>query len=355
MSGGIIENTVKFRFPVSAPRPTWAEIAAFLKKLEPNVMHMETVYKMGDDRSLCIKYMSTDAMKQALQRNVDIVKFQYSNGKSIDVRMLPAGGNIRYVRVFDVPPEISDEDLSLALGKYGKIERMIREKFPSDLGLDHMFTGVRGLYMEVEKEIPPTVEILHWKGKIFYEELRNKCFLCQSVGHQRSNCPQRAVRTQRENEKREVNLPRTYAGVVIEAVTGTEEQESVEILEEEVIEEVDNEAVDIVPVGSQETSEVAEPVYRSEYERNLAENWAKFEEEKRRRQEEYRKNEKSMQRRYKESLEAREREQRDHWEKCEAERKSRQEKYKRDLSRQRQAQLEKEQAQSPPKKSIRKQ
>ena len=49
-----------------------------------------------------------------------------------------------------------DKDVSLVLGKYGKVKRVIREKFPAELGLD-MFTGVRGVYMDVEKRFPPRI------------------------------------------------------------------------------------------------------------------------------------------------------------------------------------------------------
>lgn len=129
-------------------------------------MEMETVYKMGEDRSLCIKFRTASAMEQALRRNAETVKFSYTNGRTVDIHMSRAGTNVRYVRVFDIPPEVSDEDLSMVLGAYGKIEKVIREKFPPNLGLDHMFNGVRGMYMDVDKDIPPTVDVLQWKGKV---------------------------------------------------------------------------------------------------------------------------------------------------------------------------------------------
>lgn len=152
----------------------------------------------------------------------------------------------------------------------------------------------------------------------------------------------------------------TYAGVVVQTVAPSMEQETIEIVEDDDIIEEERQPEAVVTEntqsGSTEHQEKAEPiVYGSQYEKDLAENWAKHEAEQRRKREEYRKHEKSMQRRYEEDLRAREKEQMDHWQKCEEERRSRQEKYKREMSQQSQANQVKEQIQSPPKKSSRKQ
>lgn len=61
-----------------------------------------------------------------------------------------AGSLTEYVRVYDLPPEVLDTQLKLVSAKYGAVKRIIREKFPADLGLD-MQTGVRGV--NVEKQI----------------------------------------------------------------------------------------------------------------------------------------------------------------------------------------------------------
>lgn len=70
-----------------------------------------------------------------------------------------AGQNITYVRVFYLPPELPDNAVSLVLGGYGKVDRIVREKFPSGLGLDHVYAGVRGVYVDIGKEIPASLDI----------------------------------------------------------------------------------------------------------------------------------------------------------------------------------------------------
>ena len=63
---------------------------------------------------------------------------------------------ILYVRIYGLPPEVADRKVASVLGKYGKVKRIVREKIPAELGLD-AYTGVRGVYMDVKKEIPSSL------------------------------------------------------------------------------------------------------------------------------------------------------------------------------------------------------
>ncbi|XP_062706796.1 uncharacterized protein LOC134287817 [Aedes albopictus] len=209
-------NTVQFRFPPGN----------FVKQLDTDLLLMEAAYKTARDRSLFIKFVSPDAMKQSLEKNVEPRAFVYTSGKSVDVRMLPAGVDMRYVGVFDLPPEITDESLATVLQEFGKIERVVREKFPAELGLDHLSTGVRGIHS--------SIDVLGWKGNVFYDGLRDTCFLCHALGYRKDSCPQKKSRN--VEEKKKGNTP-SYAGIV----AGTEiepvvEQESVESSGDEIIE-----------------------------------------------------------------------------------------------------------------------
>lgn len=109
-------------------------------------------------------------------------------------------GNTRYVRVFDLPPEVSDVDLVTVMQRYGKIKRTVRERFPADFHLD-LFTGVRGVYMNVEKEIPDVLYFRNRTGRVYYDGIKAKCFRCKSELHFKKDCPVLRARTSATQEK----------------------------------------------------------------------------------------------------------------------------------------------------------
>lgn len=228
-------NTVQFRFPPGSARPTWMEIASFVKQLDTDVMTMETTYKTAQSRSLFIKFISLDAMTESMRKNVNPRKFVYSSGESVEVRMSVAGTNVRYIRVFDLPPELPDDNLISALESFGKVERVIREKFPPELGLGHMFNGVRGVYMDVTKDIPPSLDVVGTTGRIFYDGLKDTCFLCREVGHKKESCPQRQFHSNRK-ERKEKHASISYAAVVSGEEVISEERIHSDISEDDVIE-----------------------------------------------------------------------------------------------------------------------
>lgn len=235
-----IVNTLQFRFPIGSPRPSYVEIAAFLKQLNVDPKLMETAYKTANDRSLFVKFITREAMMESLGNNSEVQKFTYSSSESVEVRMCIAGTNMHYVRVFDLPPELGDNNLSQALEPFGKVERIVREKFPAGLGLDHLYTGVRGVYIDVKQDIPPSVDVGNRKGRIFYYGLKDTCFLCRGVGHRKDACPQNTNRREKKTAHLGTSNPSSYAGVLsgmeyAEKSPGAAEDEIVEILEEEEI------------------------------------------------------------------------------------------------------------------------
>lgn len=182
-----VTNTIAFVFPDSAAQPTLPEMARFVKNLNGPREHLDSAYKNPEEKAILIKYKSEKGMADALSLNSVRQKFTYSNGIQVEVCMTEAGGNTQYIRVFDLPPEVPDSILAAELGKFGKIKRCVREKYPPELHLD-LFTGVRGVYMDVESQIPPALLFCNRRGRIFYRGNKLICFACGQEGHLKKSC-----------------------------------------------------------------------------------------------------------------------------------------------------------------------
>lgn len=187
-----VTNTIAFVFPDNAAQPTVPEMVRFVKSLNGTHEQIDSAYKNSMERAVYIKYKNEKGMQEALSHNEAKQSFHYSNGKQVEVCMSAAGCNTQYVRVFDLPPEVPDSVLAAELHKYGKVKRCVREKYPIEYDLD-VFTGVRGIHMEVEKQIPPVLSFSDRRGRIFYRGNKSICFACGQEGHLKKFCDRRNV------------------------------------------------------------------------------------------------------------------------------------------------------------------
>lgn len=65
--------------------------------------------------------------------------------------------------------------------------------------------------MEIAKEIPANIYISHFKARLYYEGLKNRCFFCKQEGHLKAECPK--MRSMKVSAK-----PGSYSGIVAGAV-----------------------------------------------------------------------------------------------------------------------------------------
>lgn len=200
MAGEVaVKNTLSFLFPRDADQPNVADMACFVRTLKGDQSMMETAYKISDEKSVFIRFKSEEAMNFVFANNAKSLPFHYNSGKKVMVRMSVAG-NTRYVRVFDLPPEISDNDLTSVFAKYGTVKRTVRERFPAEFQLN-MFTGIRGVYIDIEQQIPETLLFRNRKGRVYYEGVKQECFICKSDTHLKRLCPLQPER-QKNDEQR---------------------------------------------------------------------------------------------------------------------------------------------------------
>lgn len=186
-------GSLRLRFEQNSPEPTDAEIFHFMK--EKMMLNHETLlcmYKDKTELSVIIKFKTEDDLKAVLKRFPETMDFDYSTQRCCKVQLSAASTVVKYVRLFNLPPEIDDREIWSIMARYGKIQRMVREKYAEETGFP-IWTSVRGMYMELKQgdEIPASVHIRNIRARVYYEGLVNKCFQCGSCDHLKVDCPNR--------------------------------------------------------------------------------------------------------------------------------------------------------------------
>lgn len=193
----IRKNTVQCVFQsTTAVKPKESEMINFAIDLglSPNDVH--TLYQDPIKKSIYIKFNSSEICDNFASAN-KIGKFKYDNGIMSEITFSKISGIMKYVRIFNSPPDISDFAIQNVLENYGKIVSLRREKYGN--ATFPVFTGVRGVYIEIRKEIPQFLYINHFKVRTYYDGQTEKCFKCGSESHKKIDCPNNQDLTSKSN------------------------------------------------------------------------------------------------------------------------------------------------------------
>lgn len=208
------EATIKIHFGAQGQKPTDEEIFNFFKEKKWSAAELSAMYR--ENYCVFVRFQSVILMRRALEKLGPQEKFTYADGKTARVNIFEASGAFKYVRIFGLPPEVEDIHIAEAMGRYGKIHHQVRERFAEDTGFP-IWNGVRGLLVEVMLDIPPTLRIQHVEARIYYDGLKNKCFMCGESGHLKAGCPKKIGKVK--------NTPGKGSSFADVLVTGTVESQ----------------------------------------------------------------------------------------------------------------------------------
>lgn len=201
------KNTVKVRFGDQTRSPSDSEMVTFVVRsmgIKPEqVSHL---YHDPYEKCIVIKFINETLMKMCLEQHVGEKSFGYSNGQYTKVMITDGNEEIKYVRLFYLPPEVPDREIMEFFKKFGVVKKIVHEKRSMASGF-LCLSGARGIYMDVTKEIPPQVYICNYRCRVFYSGMQEKCFVCKATDHLKPDCPNRTVGTPRERaQKTEENI-----------------------------------------------------------------------------------------------------------------------------------------------------
>lgn len=190
-TNGYRENTMRMYFGRELTNPKDKEVFNFFKKNGIKSDMLLSMYREGKEYSVFAKFRDERVLKETLTRLPATVAFEYDNGDKVSIAISIAGKQFRYVRIFGLPPEVEDREIAKELQKFGIIHHMVREKYGADTGYP-IWSGVRGVHMEILRDIPASMHIGHMQARIYYDGLQVKCFICGSTDHVKANCPKRS-------------------------------------------------------------------------------------------------------------------------------------------------------------------
>lgn len=193
MESSVRKNTLKLCFESGAKIPSHLEVLRFITgQLDLSSADLHSVYKDENDGLFFIKFLDEGKFNEFCNHVEEVYAFKYDDSSKTPVTLVMASRIFRYVRIFNLPPEIDDKAIALVLGQFGTVRQQVRERYPAEYNLS-VFSGVRGVHMEIAKEIPANIFIGHFRARIYYDGLKNRCFYCKEEGHLKANCPKLAA------------------------------------------------------------------------------------------------------------------------------------------------------------------
>ena len=126
-----------------------------------------------------------------------------------------------FVRLASLPFSTTDEEIQKALGKYGEVRMITRDRYKtSDPNRDYFegFNGYATVRMQMEKDIPEVLQFEAGKVKISYQGQPTICYKCRKPGHLSMECREEPRRgnqqaIQRPSDRTETQGPsRNEAG-----------------------------------------------------------------------------------------------------------------------------------------------
>jgi hypothetical protein len=97
---------------------------------------------------------------------------------------------MRKVRIANLPTEVHERTIRMAVGKFGKIQDIQDETWSSAYRYP-VAHGIRIAMLNLVQHIPYHITVAGYRTLISYEGQATTCNVCNEIGHLYQVCPQR--------------------------------------------------------------------------------------------------------------------------------------------------------------------
>lgn len=184
-------NTVVLKFPRGFPRPSEKDIFAFLQSDHVEPSHIVAIYNESNRNCVFVKFSEIEFMDQYMARKVFESEFVYGNGVKVGIKISDAVQEISAVKLFEVPPEVDDDEIKSKFEEFGVVKKIIccKSSIKEVVPVHEFYNGTRLLYMEIKKDIPNLINIDGVNRRVWYDGIVEQCYRCNEKGHKRADCP----------------------------------------------------------------------------------------------------------------------------------------------------------------------
>lgn len=218
MDHPIREDTLRLSFDPNYARPKPYEIEEFLDRVvQITVDEIIGIHLSIVSSTVYLKLITSEKCKQVIERCGGILRFKHSDGNIGEVRISQTGMGLKTLRIFELPFEITAEQINSVLQDYGTVVSNVAEKW-STLQKFPVLNGVRQVKIDMIKHIPSYITVCGYRAIVIYDGQPRTCAACGSTTHVRAQCIQRRVTQipagEKERPRSMSTLPRTYAAAI---------------------------------------------------------------------------------------------------------------------------------------------
>ena len=203
------KDTLTLTFERASGRPSNLELSSWLKN-ELSVTVSDLLCVEPEVGTLCTHLLFKDGSRvQRIVEEGEERSLTYASGRQGKVLLSTSGVGFKVVRVRRLPATVSDDDVMLFLNLYGKVQNVVKEKWPRGSVFEGLWTGARLVKMVVKENIPSFRTIAGAEAFIDYPGQLRTCQLCAATDHMKINCPKRGERISYASRLARRNGPET--------------------------------------------------------------------------------------------------------------------------------------------------
>jgi hypothetical protein len=137
-----------------------------------------------------MKFVSDTYIQNILQSTTGSAEYRYVTGEISIVRLEVAGMGMRGIRLVNLPPEVTESNIRVALASYGEIVSIMDEMW-SKAYRYKVANGVKVIVMKLAKNLPSQMNISGHRAIRSYDGQSVTCYGCGDSGHINQVCPKR--------------------------------------------------------------------------------------------------------------------------------------------------------------------